>query len=248
MNILQNTKQQMGRLGLVSAVIAGLLGATIPAASALAATKTTSSADQTRIAAIISRGDAEITRRLATLNTLTTTINGASHLTASDKTTLSGEVSSTISGLTSLKTQLDAEMTISGARTDAQNILSEYRVYALVAPKVRLIKVADDQQVVETKLTALATKLQARITTDQQAGKNVTALQSDLTDMTTKTQAAQQLSSSIESKIIGLEPSDYNSDHTILSGDGAQLKTAHADNQAAYQDAKNITAGLKTLG
>ncbi len=202
---------------------------------------------QQRLQTIISKGDQEITRRLTTLNTLMGKINAATRLTASDKAALSNEVNTTISGLTSLKTTLDAETTLTAARTDVQSIYTEYRVYALVAPKIGLIKVADDQQVVESKLAALAQKLQARITVLQQAGKDVSSLQASLNDMTGKTTAAQAISSQIQSKVINLQPTDYNSDHALLSGDRDQLKTAHDDNQAAYSDAKTIVASLKTM-
>ena len=204
-------------------------------------------AQQTRLSDIKSKGDQEITRRLTTLANLTAKINAATKLNATDKTTLTNEVATTISGLTSLKTQLDSETTLSGAKTDAQAIYSQYRVYALVAPKVGLIKVADDQQATEVKLIAQAQKLQARITAAQQAQKDVTSLQNQLNDLNTKVAAAQAVSSKVESSVIGLEPTDYNSDHAILSGYNDQLKTARSNNQAAITDAKNIISGLKTL-
>ena len=196
---------------------------------------------------IIAKGDQEIERRLTTLNKLTDKVNAATKLTAADKATLSAEVSSTISGLASLKTELDSSTSLSATVGDAKSIYTEYRVYALVAPKIGLIKVADDQQVVEAKLSTLAQKLQTRITAAQQAGKNVTTLESELADMNAKISAAQAISANIESTVINLQPSDYNSNHTVLSGDNTQLQTAHADNVAAYADAKEIVSALKAL-
>lgn len=229
-----------------SAVLGVLLAAgPLATASALSTVKTTT--EQTRVTAIISAGDREIGRRLTTLGSLPSKIAGATHLTASDKSMLTAQVSSEQSGLTTLKTKLDAETTLAGAKVDAQSIFSDYRVYALVVPKVQLVKVADDQQVVEVKLTDLAGKLQTRLTAAKNGGKDVTALQTQLDDMTAKAQAATAISSSIEAKVINLQPSDYNSDHALLSGDRDQLKTAHGDNQAAIGDAKAIVAALKKL-
>ena len=241
--------QTYGLLSLAVPVIAIAAGSPLlaNAVTASTTTPTTATTSQSRLPIIITKGDQEITRRLTTLNTLTAKINAATKLTASDKTTLSNEVSSTIKGLTTLKAQLDAETTVAAAKTDVANIYSEYRVYALVAPKIGLIKVADDQQVVEAKLTALSVKLQARITADQTAGKDVTTLQADLADLNAKVSASQTISSNMESTVISLQPSDYNSDHTLLTGDSAQLKTAHADNTVAVTDAKNVIAGLKSL-
>ena len=196
---------------------------------------------------IISRGNAEINRRLQTLDKLNSLINSATHLTASDKSSLQSEVNSTISGLSALKTKLDSDTTVAAARTDAQSIYTEYRVYALVVPKIHLIKLADDIQATDNKLTSLAGKLQDRITSAQSSGKDVDTLQKELTDLNAQIAAAQNIAGNIETKVITLEPSDYNTDHKVLSGDSAQLKTARSDDQTAFNDAKNITNQLKTL-
>jgi hypothetical protein len=232
-----------------------MLGGSLLVSGAAAAdsTKTTAStsssaaSQQQRLQAIITKGDQEITRRLTTLGTLSTKINAATKLSASDKATLTSEVSTTTSGLTTLKATLDADTTVSAAHTDAESIYTEYRVYALVVPKVALVKVADDQQVVQGKLSDLSVKLQARITADQQAGKDVTSLQNALNDMKAKTTAAAAISSSIETSVINLQPTDYNSNHELLSGDNTQLKTAHSDDMTATADAKTIVTGLKAL-
>ena len=242
---LKSTQAVLTAIILVSGSL--VYGGIAQAASRSINSSGTSSADQQRVQNIISKGDQEIARRLTTLNALTNKINAATHLSASDKSTLSGEVSGAIGGLQTLKTQLDADTTVTAAHNDAESIYTEDRVYALVAPKIGLIKVADDQQVVQSKLTALSAKLQTRITTAQQAGKNVATLQNELTDMNNQVTAANKISTTIESSVISLQPSDYNSNHNVLSGDNAQLKTAHVDDQAAYADAKSIVSTLKTL-
>ena len=235
-------------LGFGTLALSGVTSAVAtPTNVAVSTSQQASANDQKHLATIISKGDQEIARRLTTLGTLTAKINAASKLSASDKTYLLNEVSTEVSNLTTLKAKLDAETTLAAARTDAQSIVSDYRVYALIVPKIQLIKTADDQLVTEGKLTALATKLQSRITAAKTAGKDVTALQTKLTDMTTQITNAQAISSSIETKVLALQPSDYNSNHTILSGDEAQLKTAHTDNLAAYNDAKSIVSLLKNL-
>lgn len=228
-------------------VAANALSAAPAASNPSSQSTTTTANEQTRLKNIIAKGDQEISRRLTSLASLANKINAATKLTSSDKTTLTNEVNDTISGLNALKTKLDSDTTITAARADAQSIYTEYRVYALVAPKVNLIKVADDQQVAEQKLQTLIQKFQTRINAAKSKGKEVSALQDTLSNMTSKVTAAQGISSSIENKVIGLQPTDYNSDHALLSGDSAQLKTAHADNMAAFSDAKQIVAGLKAL-
>jgi len=206
-----------------------------------------SSTDSQRLSNIKTKGDAEINRRLAALGTLSTKISNATKLTSADKSTLLGEVTAEISGLTALKAKLDAETTVSAAAADVQNMVTEYRVYALIVPKIQFVRMADNQQVVQSKLTALATKLQTRITAAQTAGKDVALLQQQLTQLQSIVSAAGVVSSSVEAKVIVLQPSDYNSDHSTLSGYNEQLKSVHQQNQTAYDLAKTMVSELKAL-
>jgi hypothetical protein len=201
-------------------------------------------ANQARLQLIISRGNTEIDRRLVTLGTLGTKIASATKLSASDAATLNNTVATDTTALTSLKTQLDADTTVATAVSDAQSIILDYRVYALVVPQVNIVKTADEQQVAEGKLATLATKLSARITAAGQAGANITAMQASLSDLTSKVSAAQSISSNMESTVISLVPSDYNSNHSVLGGDRDQLQTAQADIQAAIKDAQSIISEL----
>jgi hypothetical protein len=231
--------------------VLGLIALSAGGAGAVSSTTTSTNSNtaltQQHLTNLQTRGAAQIKLRLTTLNNLSTVISGAKRVTASDKTSLSSEVTTEITGLTSLEAKLAAETTITGAQADVESIYSEFRVYALVDPKVHLVRAADDEQVTETSLSALATKLQTRLASEQTAGKDVSVLETSLTDLKTQVANAQAISSAIETKVLALQPSDYNSDHTILSGDAVQLKTAHSDNMTAYSDAKTIVTGLEAL-
>jgi len=228
--------------------VAGL--AALPV-SALATTKsqasTSSSGDQAKLQLIINRGNNEISRRLTTLNGLSGKITSSTKLTADDQASLSGEVNDEISGLTALKTKLDADTTVADARVDAQSIITGYRVYVFVGPKVGLIKTADDQQIAESKLSALLPKLQSRVDAAKSAGKNVTSMQNGLNDMSTQINNAQAISAGVESSLLGLQPSDFNTDHAVLSGYRDKLKTAQTDVKAAVSDANSVVSALKNL-
>jgi hypothetical protein len=232
---------------MVLAVVPVSALASVNGAGAANSNAASSTAQTKQLQLIISRGNNEITRRLTTLNKLSSKISSDTKLSASDKSNLTDEVNTEIGDLTSLKTTLDGETLVANAKTDAQSIFTEYRVYALVMPKIYLVKTADAQQITETKLTTLAGKIQNDITADQKAGKDVSSLQTTLNDMTAKVQAAQSISSNIESSVVNLQPSDYNSDHTVLSGDNAQLKTAQSDITATVTDAKSLVSSLASL-
>ncbi len=232
-------------IGLLTGILS--IPATTTYALSTATNNGLTSAQSARLTAIKTKGDQEIDRRIARLTTLNTKISGASKLAASDKATLASEVTGEINNLTTLKAKLDAETTPVAAGADARSIINDYRVYALIVPKVALIRVADDQQVVEARLSTVISKLQANVTAAKNAGKDVGDLQAKLDDATMKVQASMAISSAIQTKVIALQPSDYNSDHTILQGDYVQLTTARSNNKAALSELKAVRDSLKQL-
>ena len=193
------------------------------------------------------RANAEIERRLNKLNSLNSLISSTQKLSSSDKATLTAEVNDAISGLTTLKTKIDGDTDLTTAIIDAKSIVTEYRVYALVVPKVHVLAAADNQLTVEDKLTTLLNKFQTRTNAAKSQGKEVTAIQAAIDDMQQKIAAAKSISTSVNSKVLPLQPTDYNADHALLSGYRSQLVTAHTDNKAAYEDAKTIVKDLKNL-
>jgi len=218
-------------------------GATTPTTKSTASQATA----QQHLQNIIAKGDQEITRRITSLNAALSQLNATTKLSASDKTALVNEINQEIIGLTALKTKLDAETTVSGAITDAQSIFNDYRVYALLLPKGWLIRVADSQTVNEANLTTLSQKIQTRLDAAKASGKDVTALQNELNDMKNNITSANSASVGIEAKILPLQPSDYNSDHSILNGYKTELQLAHDDLKTALSDAQGVVTGLKNL-
>jgi hypothetical protein len=247
MKMKKITRQRLHKFHIDLAVVSifsfvSLLCLIIPATSEAAISTT-----QTKPQGLINVGNGEIQRRLTTLNNLASGINSAQYLSASDKSSLSNEVSTEISGLTSLQTKLDSETTVSAATTDDLNVITEYRVYILVTPKVYIIISADDQQATQAALKSFATGAQNVINTAKSNGKDVTTLQSELDDLNSQLSSAQTISSDMESNVIGLQPSDYNNDHSVLVGDYSKLQTAQTDNQAAISEANTLISGLQSL-
>lgn len=193
------------------------------------------------------RGAAEIKRRETNLTAALTAIEANTKLASADKVSLSGQVQGEISNLQALATKLAADTTVTTAAADVQSIVTEYRVYVLLLPKVRLVAAADRFAVVEGKLTTLAATLQTKITAEKAAGKNVTTMQTQLTDLTTQTAAATTKSTSVVAPLLALQPADYNTDHTVLASYRATLATALTEITAARNDAQLIVKALDAL-
>ncbi len=217
--------------------------ASIADASGTAATSATapnSSVSQDKLSAIISKGDSEIARRLATLNTLDTKISASTKISSADQTTLTTEVNNEISGLGTDKTNLDVATTLTAAHAAAQSIFTDYRVYALVTPQIFIIRTADRQQLVEAQLTTEATNIKTAM------GASPTATQtSDLQSINTAITTANGLSVSVEKAVIALSPTDYNNDHTLLLQYYGNLKTAETSITQAISLAKTLIGTIK---
>jgi len=203
---------------------------------------TTTQADTAKIKTVIADGDAKIVKRLDTLTKLTAKVYTSEKLSTANKNSLLTEVTAASNGLKNLKTKLDANTTLAGAQADSRLIMTDYRVYMLVAPKINLVKVADNQLTKEGQLSNFASALQTAVASSSQSA----TLSPKVTDMQTKIKASQATSQDIANKLLALKPSDYNANHAVMKNYLAQLKTVQANNMAIFNQGVAIMKALET--
>lgn len=138
--------------------------------------------------AIIKRADTLIGTRLNSLNKLLSRVQNDSRLSANEKSSLTSDIQNDITGLTNLKTKIDADTDATTARADAKTIITNYYVYAIFEPKVRLLITLNNLQTVTANMQALVPQLQNLINTFKAQGKDVTQLQSLLDDVSSQLQ------------------------------------------------------------
>ncbi len=247
----------MKRIQYLTLLIAISLGL-ITLAPAFAAAQTaavTTSASVTLTAAektAISRGDTEITRRIAALNDLNTRIQAMQKVTDAFKAGISASITNEVNTLTTLKAKIDADTDLATLKTDIQSITGSYRVFALVLPQGRIAAAADREVELVSMMSTLGAKLQARITTAQQGGATTTALTAALTDMAAKLQDAQTQAEAAVTASASLLPDGGDktkmaSNDAALKQARADLKTAQTDLAAARKDVTTIVSGLNKL-
>jgi hypothetical protein len=123
-------------------------------------------------------------------------------------------------------------------------MVDDYRVYLLVAPKVRLTDAFDTEAAATTTLQSVYSKLAARVAAA--SGGGTSQEKSELADMQQQIQTAQQADSGRVATLLGIKPgADANAIHDALKPLVDDAKTARKDLSQARDDAKKLVAALK---
>lgn len=203
--------------------------------------------ENARLGQLVQKGGQEIDRRLQSLERLSDKINAAVNLSAADKASLTAEIASVRDKLTMLRAQLSGIQNIRDAQVVIKSIKEEYNTYALVMPKIHIVKLAEDIMGTDDKLLDLAGKLEARIASAKDAGKDVSALEAQLTSILSYVGSAQKIAEEVKERSIAIALTDSRESRTTLLNLYQQLKSAREDNKAAFADARSIVQSLKTL-
>ena len=240
---LTRTRVLSGVLLVACAVAVGVPSAAMADTTSTVPRNAQAKAD--RLAYCHGHADAAIQARLTALGNDLTAVNSAAHLAPADKQTLLGLISSDQSGLTQLKATIDATTDPTTCHTDGLTIVTGYRVYVLVGPKVRLTIAADQIQAAGATLQSVATTLQNDINRAKGNGKDVAKAQEALNDLNTKTTAALSAAAPVPGQVLPLDPSGYPADATTLQSARQSLESARSDLHAARKDAAQVVADLQ---
>jgi hypothetical protein len=258
---MTTTNIKVSSIGLATVAILALSVLPVSAQTLGASASVTASANgvstgvsaSAKLSDIITKANSDITARITALNALNTRVAGMKNESAAEKASISSQVQTNITGLTSLKAKIDADTDASVAKTDAATIFGTFRIYALVIPQGWILASADRVTTIGSMMTTLSAKIQTRISADQSAGKNVTSLTAALADMNAKVTDASSQSASASAGISALVPDQGNatvaaSNKASLVASRADIKTATTDLKAARTDITTLLSGLKSLG
>jgi hypothetical protein len=185
-----------------------------------------------------------ISNRLTALQSMTNALDSRAGVTASDKSTLLGQIQAEVSGLTALAATIKGDATAQQAFADAQRIVTDYRVYLLMGPKVHLVIAADTETGAEAKLAALFPQVQQLIDGSKAAVDKKADAQSALDDCESKNAAGQHASGGVSASVIGLEPSGYPGNAGTLTTAHDNVAAARADLGACRTDLQRVKSDL----
>jgi hypothetical protein len=93
----------------------------------------------------------------------------------------------------------------------------------------------------------LQTKLQLKVDNAKTNGKGTADMEADLVVMAAKTASAKAATSGLVTKLLALQPTNYNADHAVLSTYWQSLASARADIKAARDAASSVLNALKAV-
>ncbi len=194
-------------------------------------------------------GDCEIDRRLVTITKLQGRVSAARGLTDADRAALQSQLAADTSGLTALRATIDGETNVTALRADLKQIVTNFRIYVLMAPKTAEVIAADTELAAVTRLGTVESRLQARIDADNAAGKDTTQAQSDLAAMQAKVVQVALLVQGIPPAVLPLTPAQYNAGtaRPILMSSRTSLRTGRGLLVGARADAVACRTALKAL-
>lgn len=178
------------------------------------------------------RADQMIDNRINELNKLLTRIQADKRLSAGEKISISQDVQNDINGLTALKAKIDADNDLVIARTDAKQIVANFKIFVVEVPKIRLLIATDNLSALAANLQGLTPKLQDLLNKLKSQGKDVSAAQPFLDDINSKLQ-------SITSKLAA--------DKTTVLGVSITSADPHATFASVRQDLASIRASFAQI-
>lgn len=171
-----------------------------------------------------------ISNRVSSLNDNAEVINENKKLSDEQKTALNTIISTNITGLTALGNSIASSSDPAATKTLVKSIYTDFRIFAIVIPKVRIEKRIYDLQNHAQNLSDLFVQTQTKIDAAKAEGKNVDAWQANLDNAKIRVATDLTLLTSVFTKIDELSPANYNVTHkTVITQANATLKSIVTD-------------------
>ena len=220
------------------ATMAGSMAATASPASADGTPPTTGTAVAVTVPAWgnqLDRIKAEaaklIAGRINSLNSEINVVKGKSFL-GTDGVTLQTDMQADITGLEALGVKIESDTTVAEAIADSNLIFTQFRVYRLMLP------VSGDVIGVDAATNKDVPNLGKEIAwlQGQEKSYNQGVLAPLVTNMQAQVQMATNATSGLSAQLLAYTPAEWNVNHGLLNGPGAQLRIADRAINAGRKD------------
>lgn len=244
--VFRSTSRHLLALGMATSVaLSGV--AALGASTTLAAPSTpvVTTCTRTDVKCVIAFGDLRIDERTAALSRLRDRANAqvaAGHITTSQASAIQADVTSNQSGLTTLKSKLDAETDAAAARQDVRTIYTQFRIFAVVLPRDYHEIVLDIMTNVQAKMAGLEPKLQQAISSAPASEQQ--QLNALFSDFTARVTAASTQITNANGLVSYFTPDNFNSNQATYR---ANWLTFRSDILAGRADLRQAASDLHQM-
>ncbi len=184
------------------------------------------------------RGDNLIKERINSLTSNMQAITGDKSLQAEQKAALNLIIMTNITGLTALNVSIASSTTATSTKALISSIFTNFRIYGIVIPQVRIEKRIYDLQNHSIKLSDTFLKVQAKIDEAKGKGKDVTVWQKSLDDAKVLVAIDMNTLANLLTKIQALKPSDYGTTSKAI------IESANSDLKSVLKDFNSVKKNL----
>jgi hypothetical protein len=224
----------------VAAVV--LAGAVLTPTVALSQTRRQSAA----LDEVKSRCISQIDRREKALSAEQRRVQNAKFLGSAHRKALEAITNKTSSGLSALADAIRAEADFDELRAECRRIVEDYRVFALVRPRTRLVLASDRELAAVAKLNGLADRIQSGIEKAKAKGRDTAPAEANLTTARTAAASVSSHAGGVYAAVIDLKASDYNANNNVLDAGRAEVRAARDSLRQAVAAARDARHALKT--
>lgn len=192
------------------------------------------------------RAISEIDRQIAVLQALSSKVDSLTHLTPTERSTISTQIQTEITNLQTLKARISGNSEETNVRTNIKSILDSHKKFSFFMPQVRLLMAAESMDAIANRMLEAAQKIETRLETlDSTDTAKITAL---LGNMKAKLNNAKAQSNAITAAVSPLESTNFPANKATLQSAQSKLKTGMTDIRSALKDLKEILQMLKEMG
>jgi hypothetical protein len=200
----------------------------------------TPAAGSLSLAALKSRCNVAVQRRLGTLGADATFVKQSAALSSADRATLEAQIGADQQGLTALDQTIQADTSLAQAHADCERIVTGYRVYVLEDPKIHEVIAADGVSKVDGSLQTLIPELQTLINNSSVSAADKAAAQHSLNDLIGKVSASQTSISGVSSLVVNLTPAGWPGNQVDLQSARKNIATARSALAGARADVNKV--------
>jgi hypothetical protein len=192
--------------------------------------------------------DAAVAKRLTSLGTVRQALDGTPAVSAPDRAMLDSQIDAAATGMTALKATIDADATLAKLRADCRMLVSGYYVYALLVPRVELVRAAGRVQAAAGTLKHLAGLLQARVDGAKARNRDIASAQGYVTDLALKADAATKAVVGVPAAVLPLDAAGFPASRPTLAAARTSVDSARGALKGAVAAAGSAIGALKALG